>query len=142
MPNHIEVKIQIIIHSTDDFEKISNSLVNLFNLHPDDFIIQSLTGHFENPITMLTIMLRKSKAEEFVSIVSSKLNKNDLRTLSETLDEKITSTGLKIRISKQEVIMGEIIFDDKDAINIAITIPVYVKKNIAKIYRQALKIPE
>tara|TARA_B100000029_G_scaffold514917_1_gene619611 strand:- start:81 stop:509 length:429 start_codon:yes stop_codon:yes gene_type:complete len=142
MPNHIEVKIQIIIHSTDDFEKISNSLVNLFNLHPDDFIIQSLTGHFENPITMLTIMLRKSKAEEFVSIVSSKLNKNDLRTLSETLDEKITSTGLKIRISKQEVIMGDIIFDDKDAINIAITIPVYVKKNIAKIYRQALKIPE
>ena len=34
MSNHIEVKIQIIIHSTDDFNKISNALVNLFNLDP------------------------------------------------------------------------------------------------------------
>ena len=68
MSNHIEVKIQIIIHSTDDFNKISNALVNLFNLDPDDFKIQSLTGHFENPITMLTAILRRTKAEEFISI--------------------------------------------------------------------------
>ena len=38
--------------------------------------------------------------------------------------------------------MGKIIFDDKDAMKITITIPVYVKKNLAKIYRQTLKIPE
>tara|TARA_B110000014_G_scaffold80664_1_gene55348 strand:+ start:1155 stop:1583 length:429 start_codon:yes stop_codon:yes gene_type:complete len=142
MPNHIEVKIQIIIHSTDDFNKITNSLVSLFNLNPDDFKIQSLTGHFENPITMLTTIIRKTKAEEFVSLFFSKIKKNDLKTLSETLDEKITSAGLKIRISKQEVIMGKIVFDDKDAMKITITIPVYVKKNLAKIYRQTLKIPE
>ena len=142
MSNHIEVKIQIIIHSTDDFNKISNALVNLFNLDPDDFKIQSLTGHFENPITMLTAILRRTKAEEFISIFFSKINKNDLGTLSETLDEKITSAGLKIRISKQKLIMGKIILDDKDAIKITITIPVYVKKNSVKIYRQTLKISE
>tara|TARA_B100001750_G_scaffold209270_1_gene188843 strand:+ start:721 stop:1149 length:429 start_codon:yes stop_codon:yes gene_type:complete len=142
MSNHIEVKIQIIIHSTDDFNKISNALVNLFNLDPDDFKIQSLTGHFENPITMLTVILRRTKAEEFISIFFSKINKNDLGTLSETLDEKITSAGLKIRISKQEIVMGKIILNDRDAIKITITIPVYVKKNLAKIYRQTLKIPQ
>ena len=142
MSNHIEVKIQIIIHSTDDFNKISNALVNLFNLDPDDFKIQSLTGHFENPITMLTVILRRTKAEEFISIFFSKINKNDLGTLSEILDEKITSAGLKIRISKQEIVMGKIILNDRDAIKITITIPVYVKKNLAKIYRQTLKIPQ
>ena len=44
MQKQIEVKIQVIIHATDDFEKIKNSLVNVFSLNPDNFKIQNLTG--------------------------------------------------------------------------------------------------
>jgi len=142
MPNQIEVKIQIIIHATDDLEKITKSLVNIFNLNPDNFKIQHLTGHFENPITMLILIIKKNIAEEFLSILFSKMKKNDLELVSNTLEDRITNTGLKIRISKQKLIMGKIILDDKDAIKITITIPVYVKKNSVKIYRQTLKISE
>ena len=142
MPNQIEVKIQIIIHATDDLEKITKSLVNIFNLNPDNFKIQHLTGHFENPITMLILIIKKNIAEEFLSILFSKMKKNDLELVSNTLEDRITNTGLKIRISKQKLIMGKIILDDKDAIKITITIPVYVKKNSVKIYRQSLKISE
>jgi|TARA_B110000014_G_C20044853_1_gene543239 hypothetical protein len=142
MPNQIEVKIQIIIHATDDLEKITKSLVNIFNLNPDNFKIQHLTGHFENPITMLILIIKKNIAEEFLSILFSNMKKNDLELVSNTLEDRITNTGLKIRISKQKLIMGKIILDDKDAIKITITIPVYVKKNSVKIYRQTLKISE
>ena len=142
MPNQIEVKIQIIIHATDDLEKITKSLVNIFNLNHDNFKIQHITGHFENPITMLILIIKKNIAEEFLSILFSNMKKNDLELVSNTLEDRITNTGLKIRISKQKLIMGKIILDDKDAIKITITIPVYVKKNSVKIYRQTLKISE
>ena len=142
MPNQIEVKLQIILHATDDFEKILNSLQEKFNLNQEKFKIQTLTGHFENPITMLSVVMEKIDAENFVSILFSEINRNDLKIISETLEEQITSGGLKIKISKQQLIMGKIILDDKDAIKITITIPVYVKKNIVEKYRQALKISE
>ena len=87
-------------------------------------------------------VMKKQISEDFVSILFSKMKKNDLETISETLNEQLSSDGLKIRISKQKLIMGKIILENKDAIKITITIPVYVKKNLAKIYRQTLKIPE
>ena len=142
MPNQIKSKIQIIIHGTDDSEKIIKSLNNLFNINSDDFTIQNLTGHFENPLTVLTLVMKKQISEDFVSILFSKMKKNDLETISETLNEQLSSDGLKIRISKQKLIMGKIILENKDAIKITITIPVYIKNNFVQIYRQALKISE
>ena len=142
MPNQIEVKLQIILHATDDFEKILNSLQGKFNLNQEKFKIQTLTGHFENPITMLSLIMQKIDAENFVSILFCEMNKTDLKIISDNLEEQITDSGLKIRISKQQLIMNKIILDDKDAIKITITIPVYVKKNFVEIYRQVLKISE
>ena len=142
MPNQIEVKLQVILHATDDFEKILNSLQEKFNLNQKKFKIQTLTGHFENPITMLSLAMRKIDADNFVSKLFSEINRNDLKIISETLEDQITSAGLKLKISKQQLIMGKIILDDKDAIKITITIPVYVKKNFVEIYRQALNISE
>ena len=142
MQNQIEVKLQIILHATDDLEKIINSLEETFGLNRDKFQIQTLMGHFENPITILSLAIKKNDAQKFVTTLFSNMNRNELKIISETLEEQITSAGLKIRISKQKLIMGKIILENKDAIKITITIPVYVKKNLAKIYRQTLKIPE
>ena len=142
MQKQIEVKIQVIIHATDDFEKIKNSLVNVFSLNPDNFKIQNLTGHFENPITVLSLAIKKNDAQKFVTTLFSNMNRNELKIISETLEEQITSAGLKIRISKQQLIMNKISLEDKDALKIIITVPVYIKKNFVQIYRQALKIPE
>ena len=142
MPNQIEVKLQIILHATDDLEKIINSLEETFSLNRDKFQIQTLMGHFENPITVLSLVIKKNDAQKFVTILFSNMNRNELKIISETLEEQITSAGLKIRISKQQLIMNKISLEDKDALKIIITVPVYIKKNFVQIYRQALKIPE
>ena len=140
MPNQIEVKLQIILHATDDLEKIINSLEETFSLNRDKFQIQTLTGHFENPITVLSLAIKKNDAQKFVTILFSNMNRNELKIISETLEEQITSAGLKIRISKQKLIRGKIVLEHEDAIKITIIIPVYIKKNSVKIYRQILKI--
>jgi RNA binding exosome subunit len=142
MPNQIEVKLQIILHATDDLEKIINSLEETFSLNRDKFQIQTLMGHFENPITVLSLEIKKNDAQKFVTTLFSNMNRNELKIISETLGEQITSAGLKIRISKQQLIMNKISLEDKDALKIIITVPVYIKKNFVQIYRQALKIPE
>ena len=142
MQNQIEVKLQIILHATDDLEKIINSLEETFSLNRDKFQIQTLMGHFENPITVLSLVIKKNDAQKFVTTLFSNMNRNELKIISETLEEQITSAGLKIRISKQQLIMNKISLEDKDALKIIITVPVYIKKNFVQIYRQALKIPE
>ena len=142
MQNQIEVKLQIILHATDDLEKIINSLEEIFSLNRDKFQIQTLMGHFENPITVLSLVIKKNDAQKFVTTLFSNMNRNELKIISETLEEQITSAGLKIRISKQQLIMNKISLEDKDAVKIIITIPVYIKKNFVQIYRQALKISE
>ena len=142
MPNQIEVKLQIILHATDDLEKIINSLEETFSLNRDKFQIQTLMGLFENPITVLSLAIKKNDAQKFVTTLFSNMNRNELKIISETLEEQITSAGLKIRISKHQLIMNKISLEDKDALKIIITNPVYIKKNFVQIYRQALKIPE
>ena len=140
MSNQIEVKIQVIIHATEDSEKILKSFSDIFNIEQDKFKIQSLTGHFENPILVISLAIKKIIAEKFMAKLFSKMNKNDKDSISANLEEDITNSGLKIRISKQKLIRGKIVLEHEDAIKITIIIPVYIKKNSVKIYRQILKI--
>ena len=140
MSNQIEVKIQVIIHATEDSEKILKSFSDIFNIEQDKFKIQSLTGHFENPILVISLTIKKILAEKFMEKLFSKMNKNDKDSISANLEEDITNSGLKIRISKQKLIRGKIVLEHEDAIKITIIIPVYIKKNSVKIYRQILKI--
>tara|TARA_B100000470_G_scaffold64365_1_gene48931 strand:+ start:1155 stop:1577 length:423 start_codon:yes stop_codon:yes gene_type:complete len=140
MSNKIEVKIQVIIHATEDSEKILKSFSDLFNIEQDKFKVQNLTGHFENPIMVISLTIKKIHAEKFMVKLFSKMNKNDKDSISANLEEEITNSGLKIRISKQKLIRGKIALEHEDAIKITIIIPVYIKKNSVKIYRQILKI--
>tara|TARA_B100000745_G_scaffold194686_1_gene128145 strand:- start:257 stop:679 length:423 start_codon:yes stop_codon:yes gene_type:complete len=140
MSNKIEVKIQVIIHATEDSEKILKSFSDLFNIEQDKFKVQNLTGHFENPIMVISLTIKKIHAEKFMVKLFSKMNKNDKDSISANLEEEITNSELKIRISKQKLIRGKIALEHEDAIKITIIIPVYIKKNSVKIYRQILKI--
>ena len=140
MSNQIEVKIQVIIHATEDSEKILKSFSDLFNIEQDKFKVQNLTGHFENPIMVISLTIKKIHAEKFMVKLFSKMNKNDKDSISANLEEEITNSELKIRISKQKLIRGKIVLEHEDAIKITIIIPVYIKKNYVKIYRQILKI--
>ena len=77
MSLHVEVKIDIILHATEDSKKIFEMLFDNFGLIKEDFIVQNLTGHFDNPITFLSINLKKKNAEIFLVKFLHKMKKND-----------------------------------------------------------------
>ena len=140
MSLHAEVKIDAILHATEDIEKIFESFLSNFDLDKKDFEIQNLTGHFDNPITLLSINLKKKNAEKFISKFCNGINKTDFDEIYENIEEHISSSGLKLKISKQMMIEGKIILENKDAVKINISCPVYVKKDSKKIYQQLLQL--
>jgi len=140
MSLHAEVKIDTILHATEDIDKILRCFLENFNLEQEKFNVQNLTGHFNNPITLLSINLKKKEAEEFIRNLLTKISKSDFDEIYENVGELISSSGLKFKIDKQKMLYGKIILEQRDAIKINISCPVYVKKDSKKIYQQLLEL--
>ena len=140
MSIHVEVKIDVILHATESEEKIFDSFLKYFGIKQEEFQIQNLMGHFDNPITLLSTNLKKDDAEEFVTKFFEMINRTDFDQIYENIEENISSAGLKLKISKQKMIKGKIVLESKDAIKINISCPVYVKKDSKKIYQQLLQL--
>ena len=140
MSLHAEVKIDTILHATEDIDKILKCFLENFNLEQEKFNVQNLTGHFNNPITLLSINLKKKEAEEFIRNLLTKISKSDFDEIYENVGELISSSGLKLKIDKQRMLNGEIMLEQRDAIKINISCPVYVKKDSKKIYQQLLEL--
>ena len=135
-----EVKIDVILHATENVDKIFESLLYNLNLERNNFEVQNLTGHFNNPITLLSINLKKKNAEKFISKFCDGIGKTDFDQIYENIEENISSAGLKLKISKQKMIEGKIILENKDAVKINISCPVYVKEDSKKIYQRLLQL--
>ena len=135
-----EIKIDVILHATENIDKIFESFLHNLNLERKNFEVQNLTGHFDNPITLLSINLKKKNAEKFISKFCDGINKTDFDEIYENIEENVSSSGLKLKISKQKMIEGKIILENKDAVKINISCPVYVKKDSKKIYQQLLQL--
>ena len=140
MSLHAEVKIDTILHATEDIDKILRCFLENFNLEQEKFNVQNLTGHFNNPITLLSINLKKNEAEEFIRNLLTKISKSDFDEIYENVEELISSSGLKLKIDKQRILDGKIMLEQRDAIKINISCPVYVKKDSKKIYQQLLEL--
>ena len=61
MSLNVEVKIDVILHATESQEKIFHAFEENFGLKEENFKIKNLTGHFENPIILLSMNLKKGK---------------------------------------------------------------------------------
>ena len=139
MANKIEVTINIIIHATEDISKFYGSFERIFGMKPESFSIQNLTGHFDNPITMLNAKITKRDAIHFVEKFVRKISPEEIESIIDDLDELISSSGLHLRLDKQEFINGNITLRENNAIKVKIYTPVYNKKETARTYLDLLK---
>ena len=140
MSPKVSLIIEIILHATEDVNKIENALQNIFDINTEDLEKEEMTGHFGNLITILKTKLSKNNAKNLISTLISKISNDDIDILEQKIDEMNTNSGLEIRISKQDLIRGKITFRKKDSVKLTITIPVYKKNEIGKIYREILNI--
>ena len=140
MSPKVSLIIEIILHATEDLNKIEKSLQSIFDINPEDLEKEEMTGHFGNLITILKIKLSKNNARKLISTLISKTSNDDIDVLEQKIDEMNKNSGLEIRISKQDLIRGKISFGKRDSVKLTITTPVYKKNEIGKIYREILNI--
>ena len=135
----LEVKINLILHATENENKILEILEDVFHIEQKKFQIEEVPGHFNNPILLVSSKLKKKSAEKFVSIFFTKIKKTDFQEIFDNVEDYVISSGLSLRISKQKLISEVVTISKEDAIKININTPVYVKNETKKIYQELMK---
>jgi RNA binding exosome subunit len=139
MVNHLEIVFEVIIHATEDKEKILESIEELFEITEQEFVEEKLSGHFGNPILLLKAKLSKKRAEHFAKKLVSKISKLQLNEFLQEIDVHFEDSSLFLRVSKQEMIRRMVSLQQNDAVKIKISIPIYKKNEIVKTYLEILK---
>lgn len=124
------VEISTITHATEDLGKVLEAVKNII---PKDlwgeferiYSMDSLEGHYGNPITRIVARFRGKSAEYIAGYILSRLEKADFETVIYTLDRRFDGKGrVFIRISKQDAYLGRIrIMDGDDIIRVVLTLP-------------------
>ena len=138
MTKNIVAKIDLILHATEDFQKISESLNELLGVEKEEIVKQNLSGHFGNPIFMLHAELKKKRADQFIKKLISLIPGDIMTEILTNIEELIFESSMYIRFSKQNLVKKILIPEEKDPIRIAIYTPTYVKKKIPDTYRKLL----
>ena len=135
----LDVTIELILHATENFQKVYDAFFDLFVIEKDDISKHELVGHFGNPIFMLHIRIKKIKAYEVVKKLISIMPKSELDLILKDLENRIDNSSLYLRFSKQNFLENIIKLEEKDPIRMKIYTPVYVKKEIIDVYRKLLE---
>ncbi len=138
MEKRLEVDIQLIVHATEDLEKIFSTFKETFDVDREDFDRQDLTGHFENPIIMLHSKIKKKKAQFFVKKLVASIPREQINTIIEDLENRYDDSTLYLRIGKQSLVKGEIVLSDKEPVKIKIFTPIYKQADIEDTFTRLL----
>ena len=140
MIDKIEVSIDVIIHATEDISKIFQVFEEVLDLKEEDFTIHETTGHFDNPIIMLNAEIVKKEAQNFMKKLLGFLSIEQINELIEEIEERTVDSRFHMRLDKQELMKGNLVFGEKETIKIKIHTPIYNKKNTVKTFTEIFQI--
>ena len=135
----LEVKINLILHATENEKKVLEELESNFQIEQSEFQVKEVSGHFNNPILLISSKLKRKTAQDFVSLFFSKMKKEEFEDVFNYVEDYVTSSGLGLRISKQKLMSGILTISKEDTIKINISTPVYVKSETKKIYQELMR---
>ncbi|MDH3276471.1 MAG: exosome protein [Nitrosopumilus sp.] len=130
----LEITIDVIIHATEDIVKFFRSFNEMFELEEGIFSSSEITGHFENPITVLRAKITKKPANQFLEKFVGLLSEHQKNEIIDQIEERTENSSLHIRFDKQKFVQGQITFMEKEAIKLKIHTPVYNKKDTIKVF--------
>ena len=140
MVSKIEVTIDVIVHATEDISKIFQSFEDVLEIKEEDFAIEEVNGHYENPIIMLNVNLVKKQAQNFMKKLLELLPSEQVNELIEEIEERTVNSRFHMRLDKQELIKGNLVVREKETIKLKIHTPVYNKKDTVKTFTEIFQI--
>jgi RNA-binding protein len=119
LPSFSAADVSIIIHATEDKNKILESICDIFCIDANRFRHTELIGHWGNRISLLTGNLESAEANRLVKKILlslSSVEKNQLLSSSHSFtDEK---GNLYLRLDKQRICQKRISLSERDSIRL------------------------
>ena len=138
MADKLEVSIDVIAHATEDVDKILESFLEQFEIEADSFSQENLTGHFDNPITLLKAKFKKKEAKKIIEKLVSLIPEDHFSFIIHDIENRLQNSTLHLRFGKQDLIRGKLIPQETDAIKIKIFTPSYQKDKTVENYVKLL----
>jgi len=122
-----KIEISCIVYATEDFDKVSNAIKNLF---PDklkgkiNLTKKKFSGYYGNPISTLTTEIKDSDSTElFLINLSGKFSNEDKIELTEEFNKHLDNDGnLYLRLDKQAVYLNMVQLNQHGTIKVRISI--------------------
>ncbi len=142
------VRLTTFIQATEDEDKVLEAVATFIpeEIDEDDIIfdIDETKGFFGNPIKVVNVEIKRSKAvRQFIDYFKELLSREDRRYLLENLNEKVDEEGtFYVRFNKQKAYLGEPAVEDcDDAIQIRIKVKAFPmrKETVVKAVREWLE---
>ena len=109
----------LVVHATEDLEKILRSLQATLGVQPEKFSSMPSEGHYKNRILMLRATFSSAEAADLASLVSSNLNSSDRQELWQNIEQFADEKGnLYLRLDKQRLCQGKISLSTADSMRI------------------------
>lgn len=116
--NFSAAEISIIVHATEEKDKILEHFSSTLGVSPDSFSTGFAEGHWGNKIVLLTSILSKNEANSLYMKIKSCLTDTDVAPLSNFFDFYDEKGNLYIRLDKQRVCRGRVSLSEGDSIRI------------------------
>jgi RNA binding exosome subunit len=116
--NFSAAEISIIVHATEEKDKILEHFKSTLSVSPDSFSIGLAEGHWGNKIVLLTSLLSKNEANSLYVKIKSCLTDTDVALLSNFFDFYDEKGNLYIRLDKQRLCMGKVSLSEGDSVRI------------------------
>ena len=126
-------KISAIVHATEDVDRVLQALSRVFpeGALPSKAETRRLHGHYGNEIRIVELSIRGAPARSFLLHLWKSLPSFDrasiLGALSNHLDP---SSGLHLRLDKEEAFSGVLRMKDQDPIKIQLSFRRRIKSNL------------
>jgi RNA-binding protein len=124
-------EISIIIHATEDKDKILRSLDALLGIPANSFFVGVASGHWQNQILFLTCRLDERHANELYLKINNLLSEES--ALTNLFDKK---RNLYIRLDKQALCKGRLALLERDSVRIKFNATVKHKSEVSTVYRR------
>ncbi len=110
------LQVEAFAHATEDTRKVKHAMSNIIADLDADLHEEVLRGHYDNPIFLLRMRIEdQDRVEKTLSLLREKIEPDQKKSLAEELEDHVDDRGwLYLRLDKQELYLGRIVFSDGD----------------------------
>ncbi len=142
MPEERLVKsaeVSVFAHATEDEEKVKQAVKIIARFEPE-WETQRLSGHYDDPIQLLTAKtIKKKEATDFLANIIARLSTLDRETLFSDLVNRIDPQGsLYMRLDKQRAFHGRAVLTESDPIRVKFRFQILHKADPVAVIREIL----